>query len=261
MKTVIHIDYQLLQYFQAYTKMQQYHYNWMGFLQQNHLVIKDREGVTSEVVDMLSLNASVVLHKISLVYEIYVEQYSTDNDFEDNFESLTHIAQIKKVKVIQEIYLSRIAGISKTMTQIQIYCYWPHMYETIVKYIKGCIMSSTSKPCNRNIGLHMPLLVPLQPWGSMDLVQGQIEMVNRTEIHILLGNHSIHPKMWDKSVTYVQQVYNQALHFSVPRQALSQERFKLCHDKHHFQVNEQVWLYVIKVKMKLRELYSHLLSF
>ena len=72
---------------------------------------------------MLSLNASVVLHKNSLVYEIYVEKYSTDNDFEDTFESLTHNAQIEKVQVIQEMYLSRIAGVRKTMTQSQIYCY------------------------------------------------------------------------------------------------------------------------------------------
>ena len=28
----------------------------MGFIQQIHLVIKDKEGVTSKVVDMLSLN-------------------------------------------------------------------------------------------------------------------------------------------------------------------------------------------------------------
>ena len=76
------------------------------------------------------------------------------------------------VQIIQEIYFSRIASVSKTMTQSQIYCYWPHMYETIVKYIKGCVMCSKIRPCNQKIGLHMPLLVPLQPWGSMDLVQG-----------------------------------------------------------------------------------------
>ena len=85
-------------------------------------------------------------------------------------------------------------------------------------------------------------------------------MVNRTGIHILRGNYSIHPKMWDKFVTYLHQAYNQALHSSAPRQALSEIRLKLHHDKRQFQVNEKVWLYVIKVKMKVRKLYSHLLS-
>ena len=67
MKIVIHIDYQLQQ---SYTKLEQSHYSWMGFLQKIHLVIRDKEGVT---IDMLSLNASVVLHKISLIHESYVE--------------------------------------------------------------------------------------------------------------------------------------------------------------------------------------------
>ena len=110
-----------------------------------------------------------------MVYEIYVEQYNTDDDFEENFESLTHNAQIERVKVIREIHLSRIAeyfGVSKTMTQSQMYCYWPHMYEKIVNYIKGCVMCSIGRPCNRKIGLHIPLPVPLKPWGNMDLVQG-----------------------------------------------------------------------------------------
>ena len=82
------------------------------------------------------------------------------------------------------------------------------MYEKIVKYIKGCVMCSTRKPYNRKVGLHMPLPVPLQPWGSMDLVQGQTEMVKRTGIHILRGNCSKHPKLWDEFVTYVHQAYN-----------------------------------------------------
>ena len=101
METVIHIDHQPLQYIQSKSKLQQSrHYSWMGFLQQIHLVIKDKKGVTSKVVDMLSrqsLNASVVLHNSSLKHEIYVEQYSTDDDFKDNYESLTHDTQIEEV--------------------------------------------------------------------------------------------------------------------------------------------------------------------
>ena len=78
----------------------------MIFLQQIHLVIKDKEGVTSKVVDMLSLTASVVLHKSSLVHESYVEQYRTDDDFKDAYETLTHDAQIERVQVIREVHIS-----------------------------------------------------------------------------------------------------------------------------------------------------------
>ena len=48
------------------------------------------------------------------------------------------------------------------------------MYETVVKYIKGCVMCSTSKPSNQNIGLYIPLPVASRPWDniSMDFVGG-----------------------------------------------------------------------------------------
>ena len=60
------------------------------------------------------------------------------------------------------------------MSQIQRYCYWPHMYGTVVKHIKECVMCSTRKTSNRKIGLYMPLPVPLRPWDniSMDFVGG-----------------------------------------------------------------------------------------
>ena len=99
-------------------------------------------------------------------HESYVEQYSTNDDFKDIYESLTHdtqteevnyhihdrflyhlgklcIPQTKRAQVIREAHSSKIVGhfgVRKTMVQIQRYCYWPHMYETIVKYIKGCVI-------------------------------------------------------------------------------------------------------------------------
>ena len=91
---MIHTDHYPFQYLQSQAKLQQsHHYRWMGFLQQIHLVIKDKKGVTNKVVDMLSrssLNALVVLQNSSLKHESYVEQYSTDDDFKDIYESLTH---------------------------------------------------------------------------------------------------------------------------------------------------------------------------
>ena len=72
----------------------------MGFLQQFQLVINHKNGIIKKLVDMLSrpsLNASVVLQNSSLKHECYVEQYSTDDDFEDIYESLTHDIQIEEI--------------------------------------------------------------------------------------------------------------------------------------------------------------------
>ena len=89
---MIHTEHQSLQYLQSQTKLQQsHHYIWMGFLQQFHLVIKYKKGVTNKVDDMLSrpsLNSLVVLHNSSLKLENYLEQYSIDVDSKDIYESL-----------------------------------------------------------------------------------------------------------------------------------------------------------------------------
>ncbi len=87
------------------------------------------------------------------------------------------IPQTERVHVIWEAHSSHISGhfcVRKTMAHIERYCYWPRMYETIVKYIKGCVMCSTIKPSNRKFGLYMPLPVPLRPWDniSMEFVGG-----------------------------------------------------------------------------------------
>jgi hypothetical protein len=64
----------------------------MGFLQQFHLVIKYKKGTSNKVDDMLSRSpivASIVLKNASLSHDIYVEQYSIDEDFKEVYEKLT----------------------------------------------------------------------------------------------------------------------------------------------------------------------------
>jgi hypothetical protein len=70
----------------------------MGFLQQFHLVIKDKKGRSNKVVDMLSrppIVASIILKNDSLSHDSYVEQYIVDEYFKEVFEKLTHGAQVE----------------------------------------------------------------------------------------------------------------------------------------------------------------------
>jgi len=43
---------------------------------------------------------------------------------------------------------------------------------------------------------------------------GEIEVVNKTVIHLLLVYFSKHPKLWDEQLHYIQHAYNQAKHSS-----------------------------------------------
>ena len=83
----------------------------------------------------------------------------------------------ERVHVIREAHTTLILGhfgVGKIVAQLQKFCYWPRMIDTMSKYVKGCVMCATSKPSNRKLGLYTPLLVPSRLWESvsMDFVVG-----------------------------------------------------------------------------------------
>ena len=87
------------------------------------------------------------------------------------------IPRDERVNVIREAHTSLISGhfgVGKIVAQLQQYCYWSRMNDTVSKHIKGCVLCSTSNPSNRKLGLYTPLLVPSQPSESifMDFVGG-----------------------------------------------------------------------------------------
>ena len=70
----------------------------MGFLQQFHLVIKDKKGTSNKVADMLSrppTSASVILHNASLSFESCAEKYAIDDYFKEIYAKLTHGSQVE----------------------------------------------------------------------------------------------------------------------------------------------------------------------
>ena len=72
--------------------------------------------------------------------------------------------------MIREAHSSHIVGyfgIGKTLTHLQRYFYWPWMNETMSKYVRGCVMCSTSKPSNIKLGFYIPLPVPSRPRESI----------------------------------------------------------------------------------------------
>jgi hypothetical protein len=130
----------------------------------------------------------------------YVEKYSLDVYFKEVYVNLCHsnhveeldyhvhdkilyhlgklcIPQGERVNIIRETHSSLIPGhfgVSKTMANLQRYCYWPKMNESVSRYVRGCSLCATMNPSNRKLDLYTPLLVPSHPWEniSMDFVGG-----------------------------------------------------------------------------------------
>lgn len=146
------------------------------------------------------INASTILKHNSAIHESYIEQYAKDKDFKDVYATLSlgkqveeldyyikekllyHlrklcIPQAKRVNIIREAHTSLISGhfgVSKTLAQLERFCYWTRMNDIVSRYIKGCTMCVIRNPSNRKLGLYNPLPIPSRPWESvsMDFVGG-----------------------------------------------------------------------------------------
>ena len=136
------------------------------------------------MLSRLVVNALLIMKNMYLAHDSYVEQYAKDDDFRDVYEALTkdicnegidynmhnnllyHLGKLcismdERVNVIQKAHTSLISGhfrLNKMIAQLQRYLYWPRINDTVSKYIKGCVLCSTSKPGNRKMGLYTPLL-------------------------------------------------------------------------------------------------------
>jgi hypothetical protein len=259
-ETIIHTDHQPLQYLQSQTKLQQArHFRWMGFLQQFHLVIRYKKGIYNKVVDMLSrpiISASVILKHNPIMHESYVEQYALDVDFKEVYATLCHsnhveeldyhvhdnllyhlgklcIPQGERINIIREAHSSLIAGhfgVGKTVANLQRYCYWPKMNESVSRYVRGCSLCATSKPSNRKLGLYTPLPVPSRPWESisMDFVGGlPMSKKNHDYLYVVVDRFSkmciLMPCKKQVTAEQMTQMFFQHVwvHFGLPKSIIS----------------------------------------
>ncbi|XP_071702891.1 uncharacterized protein [Rutidosis leptorrhynchoides] len=90
-KTVVHTDHQPLQYLQSQAKLQQArHMKWMTYLQQFHLVIKYKKGVSNKLADMLSRPpvAPLCLTVLMQIHQVFHEDYSTAYKNDPDFKQI-----------------------------------------------------------------------------------------------------------------------------------------------------------------------------
>ena len=107
------------------------------------------------MLSRLIINVSTILKHNSVLHEIYIERYAQDIVFKDVYATLSQgkqvgeldyhvkdqliyhfgklcIPQTERVKIIREVHTSLISGhfgVSKTVAQLQRFCYWQKMNE------------------------------------------------------------------------------------------------------------------------------------
>lgn len=135
------------------------------------------------------LNSSIILKHICVLHESYIEKYAYNNKFQDVYASLRQgkkieeldfhvhnnllyhlgklcIPQGERKNIIKEVHTSLIVGnfgVGNTMANLERYFYFPHIFDNVSHFIRGCSLCAISNPRNRKLVLYTPLLVPSRP--------------------------------------------------------------------------------------------------
>lgn len=57
----------------------------------------------------------------------------------------------------------------KDLQNLSHHVFWPRMQQDVARFVRGCVLCSTSKPANRKTRLYMPFLVLSRPWKSISM--------------------------------------------------------------------------------------------
>lgn len=174
-ETVIHIDHRPLQFMQTQGKLQNdRHQKWSTYLQQLHLNIKYKKGITNRVADCLSqppvAALTMVLNSCDHEASGWLQLYDSDPEFSPTYRALyvgTPVADFhlqdgllcrlghicvpssERAKLIWEVHYSRVAGhfgTEKTIAVLQKYFYWPKLRQDVGRYIRSCTAYAIAKP-------------------------------------------------------------------------------------------------------------------
>ncbi|PKU71894.1 RNA-directed DNA polymerase [Dendrobium catenatum] len=194
-------DHQSLQYLNSQKTINRMHARWVIFLQRFSFVIRHKTGKMNRVADALSRRAALLVQLQTEVtgLEEMKSLYDTDEDFaipwascnagkpEADF-SLRHGFLFKgnllcvpasswRHQLIREIHCNGLAahvGRDKTVQQLQMRFFWPHLKRDVTRLIERCATCQTYKGTAQNTGLYLPLPVPDSIWEdlSLDFVLG-----------------------------------------------------------------------------------------
>jgi hypothetical protein len=171
-------------------------------LQQFHLNIKYKIGITNRVIDCLSRPPVTALTTVldSCGHETFgwPQLHETDPDFATTYQMLCanvvvdnfylqdgllcrlghiYVPSNERVKLIWEAHYSQVAGhfgVKKTLAMLQKHFYWPKLRQEVGKYIRSCTVYAISKPTTKKQGMYTPLPTLDRPWESisMDYMSG-----------------------------------------------------------------------------------------
>ncbi|PKU83407.1 RNA-directed DNA polymerase [Dendrobium catenatum] len=194
-------DNQALQYINNQKNISRMHARWIVFLQKFTFVLQHKAGKLNRVADALSRRAAMLVRlqtEITGLQEMK-SLYAEDTDFSIPWEqcqsgkpssdyTLRHGFLFKanclcipnsswRQFLIKEAHCGNLAahvGRDRTLSQLQVRFYWPHLSRDVTRFVERCSVCQTFKGTTQNTGLYLPLPTPDSIWEdlSLDFVLG-----------------------------------------------------------------------------------------
>ena len=167
------------------------HQKWSTYLQQFHLNIINKKGITSRVADFLSrplvTALTIVLNSCSHDTSRWSQLYANDLIFATTYQLvsactlvanfhlqdglLCHLGHLyvlssEHAKLIWESHYYQVVGhfgVDKMVAMLQKYFYWTKLQQDVNKYIRSCTACTITKPMINKQGLYTPLPAPNKP--------------------------------------------------------------------------------------------------
>ncbi|XP_071739767.1 uncharacterized protein [Rutidosis leptorrhynchoides] len=197
---VLYSDHESLKYIHGQHKLSPRHAKWVETLQAYSFVIKHKAGTQNQVVDALSrrhLLLSTVRTKVQ-GFDTWRSLYKDDPDFHQIWAKCTQGTYLNfsmhdgflfcgltlciprgslREAIIIESHDGGLVGhigLNKTLALIRGHFFWPHMELDVNRMVTRCRVCHIAKLQGSNVGLYLPLPVPVKPWEdvSLDFVMG-----------------------------------------------------------------------------------------
>nr|GEV91648.1 putative reverse transcriptase domain-containing protein [Tanacetum cinerariifolium] len=140
---------------------------WLAFCEKFTFVVKHKTGVSNRAADALS-------RRNSLLMTMQKTNFVMHDGFLFKGNQLSIPESSLRLQIIKELHGEGHVGRDRTLQLVQASYFWPTMRKEVDRYVKRCHICQVSKGTATNVGLYMPLPVPLQPWVdiSIDFVLG-----------------------------------------------------------------------------------------
>nr|GEV29701.1 hypothetical protein [Tanacetum cinerariifolium] len=204
---------------------------WLAYLEKFTFVVKHNTGVSNRVVDALSRRSNLLVSmQVNVsVLDVIREQLTLDPYFSTVFRACNQGKN--QILIFMMVFFSK--GINYASY------FWPIMRKEMDLYVNRCRICQASKGTTTNVGLYMPLPVPVQPWVDISIdfmlglprtqkgndsiivvvdcflrcayhpqTDGQTKVVKRSLgnlLRCLLGDHV---KAWDQKLCHAEFAHN-----------------------------------------------------